>query len=286
MLHPLAAQLAVSQYRQTEKVCRKFRERALLFVAGVCVRVCFALCVRARPVLLAAEWGHIWLQLLILPDAFAMMCLSAPGNPLNVFIQAACLYTHSLCAHFVGFASCSSGLLKSFFKHSWAQNSLCCSGFGELATTRPSSNSFLCKLSRTGIPTSSQPLPLSQHSAFSPERKKRERGRVMMQCAAISRHCVMLLALLSFLEFPPFFSCWSHFTRDTRRRSGNELQVSQTVHIHQKATIPRSHEVSSSFPGYEAAPGTDGWAGCFPLCWWLALAGPSLAAVVDQASVM
>lgn len=47
----------------------------------------------------AAEWGHVWLQLLILPDAFAMMCLSAPGNPLNVFIQAACLtHTHTIIA--------------------------------------------------------------------------------------------------------------------------------------------------------------------------------------------
>lgn len=61
----------------------------------VCVHV---LAVRQSSNRSAAEWGHVWLQPLILPDAFGMMRLSAPGNPLNVFIQAACIshsHTHA-----------------------------------------------------------------------------------------------------------------------------------------------------------------------------------------------
>lgn len=57
----------------------------------VCVCMCLCACC-------ASEWGHVWLQPLILPDAFGMMRLSAPGNPLNVFIQAACIshsHTHA-----------------------------------------------------------------------------------------------------------------------------------------------------------------------------------------------
>lgn len=65
----------------------------------VCVCACACvLVVRQSSNRSAAEWGHVWLQPLILPDAFGMMRLSAPGNPLNVFIQAACIshsHTHA-----------------------------------------------------------------------------------------------------------------------------------------------------------------------------------------------
>lgn len=70
-------------------------------MADLCVCVCACACVlvvRQSSNRSAAEWGHVWLQPLILPDAFGMMRLSAPGNPLNVFIQAACIchsHTHA-----------------------------------------------------------------------------------------------------------------------------------------------------------------------------------------------
>lgn len=95
MLHPLGAKLVVSQFPQTARCVESF-QRALLIIAAVCICVCVCV-VRQSSAHAAAEWGHIWLQLLILPDAFAMMCLSAPGNPLNVFIEAACL-THTVAA--------------------------------------------------------------------------------------------------------------------------------------------------------------------------------------------
>lgn len=125
---------------------------------------------------------------------------------------------------------------------------------------------------------------------------KKERCRVMMQCPAISHYCVMLLALLSFLEFPPF-SYATHIFPKTQQEA-QEVQSTGILFIHQKKlsshsglrTVTWGSQSSCScsvrlLPGWQwCAVGVR--AGCFPLCWWLALAGLRLAVAVDQTYVM
>lgn len=130
-----------------------------------------------------------------------MMCLSAPGNPLNVFIQAACLAHRACClcgpyTHSFSSARASTSPLKPvlFFKLS--------QGFSlrlrlPALVVLPSLEKFTraaAKLSSTGAPTSFHPLPLSRFLFLS--MRKKERCRLMMQWPAISLHCVMFYALL------------------------------------------------------------------------------------------
>lgn len=78
-----------------------------------------------------------------------------------------------------------------------------------------------------------------------------------MQCSEISLHCVMLLALLGFLEFP-LFLCWSHFTQDTRRSTGNKLQVSHrgsTIHILEESEINLPYWVTLTWGSWSSCSG-------------------------------
>lgn len=108
---------------------------------------------------------------------------------------------------------------------------------------------------------------------------------VMMQCPVISLHCETLLSLLSFLEFPPFIMRVTFYPRHNKKIRKRAAGIPKNSHtrIHNQ---PFLGHVDIRLPRFlwlvcVAAPGRDVGAGCFPLCWWLALAGLGLAVAGD-----
>lgn len=282
-------------------------------MADLCVCVCACACVlvvRQSSNRSAAEWGHVWLQPLILPDAFGMMRLSAPGNPLNVFIQAACIchsHTHahrrsaSLVLKYFWLAEVVSSRSLFYFVSNFRVWGSC--------LALPSSPSF-CSINpqleqqlREDVSFLLSPI-LKQSSCFISSTAtfavprvslwRDERCWAMMQWAATSRHCVMLLALPGFLEFPLFLMrvtfCATHNESRWGGAEGSPIYQPSPPLLKTFATI-LGHTLPwgswSSHWGYFwrwCVFGVCG--GCFPLFWWLALAGLSLAVAVDQLGVM